>query len=72
MIRSKCEREGRRVTDSKPASDLLPPWSGLRNQLFKEILLILTFLNFHQKNEIAFNFTKEILLKMNRGPKQKI
>ena len=37
---------------------------------FSEIPLIWHFLNFHQKNEIAFNFTKEIPLKMNRTKKK--
>ena len=44
---------------------------ALKNQLFKEIPLIQHFLNFHQKNEIAFNFTKEIPIKMNRTKKKR-
>ena len=37
----------------------------------EEIPFHLTFLNFHQKNETAFIFTKEIPLKMNRTKKLK-
>ena len=41
-----------------------------RKFLSKEIPSNLTFLNFHQKYEIAFNFTKEIPLKINRTKKK--
>ena len=44
-------------------------YSSLKTN-FSEIPLIWHFLNFHQKNEIAFNFTKEIPLKMNRTKKK--
>ena len=48
-------RDGRRVTDSEPASDLLPH---------------VHFSQFSAKNETAFIFTKEIPLKINRTKKE--